>query len=389
MKLPIRIMTRDFDLLGEVDGYDSLQITRSWHEIGMIEMRINRYKQNANKLNRGCIIFPHNHLNKGYVIRHKEIELDEKGKVTENWIIRALSLKSWLAQRLTMPPDHTAYDNKQGDAESVMLHYVANNVITPVNPARILPDIILADNLNRGSHVEWQSRYKNLAEEQAEIGFLSGLGWNVDIDYRNKQYVFQVLEGRNLVAGQSGLPPVIFSPEFDTLGELKYTESELDFKNYAVVAGQGEGVERRIVTVGESAGFERYELFVDARDVEEEIYDDEEGGESEPRPEADIIADLENRGRQKLAEHEQEIYMEGQALSKSRLVYERDYDLGDMVTLQNRGWGVTLDARITEVKEIYESGRPKKIELTFGNSRPELKDVIKRQLSGMKTELTR
>jgi|SRR5690625_1213778 len=386
MKLPIRIMTRDFDLLGEIDSYESLQIERSWHGIGMIEMLVNRYKKHTDKLQRGHIIFPHNHTNKAYVIRHKEIELDERGKITENWVIRALSLKSWLAQRLTFPPDHTAYDRRQGNAETIMLHYVANNVTNPTDSARTLPDIVLANNLNRGPHIDWQSRYKNLAEELEEIGLLSGLGWNIDIDYENKQYVFRVLEGRNLVATQSELPPAIFSPEFNTLGELKYTESEIDYKNYAVVAGQGEGVDRRIIHVGDSEGFDRYELFVDARDVEEEM---EEDDERVPRPVEDIEADLENRGQQKLAEHEQEIYMEGQSLSKSRLIYERDYDLGDMVTLQNRGWGITSDTRITEVSEIYEKGRHRRIELTFGNDRPTLIDKIRQELNGMKIEMTR
>lgn len=388
MKLPIRIMTREFELLGEIDSYESLQIGRSWHGIGVLEMRINRHNKHVEQLQRGNIIFPHNQLHKGYVIRHKEIELDERGKITENWIIRAQSLKAWFTQRLTFPPEHTAYDSKSGDAESVMRHYVVNNVIDPADEDRVLSGIVLEDNLNRGDHIEWQSRYKVLAEELAEIGFQSGLGWNIDIDYENERYIFRVLEGRNLVASQSELPPVIFSPEFGTLGELRYTESELEYKNYAVVAGQGEGVERRIVHVGDSTGFERYELFVDARDVEEETYDDDET-EPKPRPEEEIIADLINRGEQKLKEHEQEIYMEGQTLSKSRLVYEQDYDLGDVVTLQNKDWGITLDARITEVKEIYESGRPRRLELTFDNDKPTLVTKIKQELSGMRLEMTR
>lgn len=383
--LPIRIMTRDFNLLGETSRYESLQITRSWHGLGVLEMRINRYKQHADKLQRGNIVFPHNHLNKAYIIRHREIELDENGKITENWIIRALPLKSWLSQRLTIPPSHTAHDNKSGDAESVMHHYVNNHVINPADSNRVMQDIILFNNLNRGENIQWQSRYKNLAEELGNIGLQSGLGWNVELDYETKQFVFKVLEGRDLSANQSELPPVIFSPEFNTLGQLSYVESELDYKNFAVVAGQGEGVERRIIEVGEqSTGFDRYELFVDARDVEEETDDDP----PQPIPVAQIEERLRNRGNQKLAEHEQEIYMEGQALSKSRLVYEKDYNLGDVVTLQHKGWGVTMDARITEAKEIYEVGG-KKIELTFNNNRPTLIDKIKQQLSGINQELTR
>lgn len=250
-----------------------------------------------------------------------------------------------------------------------------------------LADLIMDANSNRGPSTEWQSRYKVLSEELEKIGLLSGLGWNIDIDYEAKKYVSKVLEGRDLTVGQSLHPPAIFSPEFGTLKQLNYFESELEYKNFAVVAGQGEGAERRIVTVGDAVGADRRVLFVDARDVAEET-DREDGRDPVPRPIADIEADLINRGNQKLAEHEQEIYLEGQALSKSRLVYEKDYDLGDIVTLQNREWGVTLDARITEVKEIHEPGKIG-TELTFGNNRPDLISKIKQELAGMQGELTR
>lgn len=382
----LRIMTRNLELIDEITQYASLQLTRSWHGIGNLELRINRYLKGADQLQRGRILFLHNRLDQAFQIRHKEIELDENGKATENWIIRALPLKSWLGQRITYPPSHTAYDNKQADAETVMLHYVTNNIVSPVDVSRKMQGLVLAVNELRGATVNWQSRFKNLAEELSEISQLSGLGWNVEIDAVNKQYVFRVLEGLNRTAGQSLVPPAIFSPEFGTLQQLSYTESDLNYQNTAIVAGQGEGVDRRIIHIGEHTGFDRYELFVDARDIEEETQPEE--GDPVPRPPAEIEADLVNRGNQKLAEHEQEIYLEGQALPKSRLTYGEDYDLGDMVTLQNKEWGVTLDARITEVKEIYEPGNIG-LELTFDNSRPTLISKIKQELAGVRNEIVR
>ncbi|MEK3953204.1 siphovirus ReqiPepy6 Gp37-like family protein [Psychrobacillus sp. FSL K6-1464] len=384
MSLPIRVMTRHFQLINEVNLYSSLQITRSWHGIGALELRINRYLPGASKLIKGRIIFPHNKLNKAYVIKHCEIELDASGKASENWIIRALRLKSWTNQRITYPPSTTAYDNKQDNAENVMRHYVTNNIINPVDDNRRMKDIILSVNQMNGENISWQSRYKNLAEELAEISLLSGLGWNIEIDIETEKYVFKVLKGRNLSTEQSILTPAIFSPEFNTLGQISYAESELNFRNYAVVAGQGEGIERRIVEVGESSGHDRYELFVDARDVLE-VTDDQYPALRTPE---EIEADLINRGNQTLTEYVQEVYLEGQALTKSRLEYEKDYDLGDIVTLQNREWGITRDARITEVKEIYEPSG-KQIELVFDNSRPTLISKIKQQMSGIKAEITK
>jgi len=384
MTLPLRIMNRNFELITEIDQYSSLQITRSWHGIGSLELRINRYLPGANELIRGRIIFPHNKLNKGYMIKHREIELNENGKASENWIIRALPLKSWTGQRITYPPSTTAYDNKQADAESVLYHYVENNLVAPVDVNRAISDVVVATNLNRGQIVSWRSRFKNLAEELSEISMISGLGWNVDIDTTNQQFVFKVLEGRDLTVNQYILPPAIFSPEFNTIGQLSYTESDLNYRNTAIVAGQGEGLARRIIEVGITTGHDRYELFIDARDVAEET-------EADPpvaRPVLDIEADLTIRGQQALTEYQQEIYLEGQALTKSQLIYERDYDLGDMVTLQEREWGITRNARITEAKEIYEQSG-KKIELVFDYSRPTLISKIKQELAGMKTEITR
>lgn len=383
--LPIRIMTRDFALVGEITQYTSLQITRSYSGIGSLELRVNRYARNADQLTKGRVIFPQGQTDRAFVIRHREIELDAEGKITENWIIRAPSLKSWFSDRLTIPPDGLSQDKAKAPAESVMYHYANTQAIAPADAGNVLPITAGIDHA-RGDDIEWETRYKDLAEEMTKISELSGLGWNIGVDYVAKGFVFNVSQGRDLTAGQSLLPPAIFSPEFGTLKQMSYVESDLDFKNVAVVAGQGEGAERRIVTVGDlsATGLDRRVLFVDARDVAEETEDDP----PVPLSPAQIEESLRNRGLQKLAEHTQEVFLEGQALSQSRLVYGRDYDLGDIVTLRNREWDVTMDARITEIKEIYEPGNVG-IELTFGNSRPDTLTLIRQELDGVRNEIVR
>lgn len=385
-KKPIRVITQDFQLLTEIDSYSSLQVVRRWHGIGELELRINRYMKDTHLLQRGVLLIVGGQLHKVYIIKHREIELDESGKATESWLIKAPALKSVLGQRITLPPSHTAYDNKQGPAEEVMKHYVNNNAINPVDVNRIIPNLIIAENLNRGDSLSWQSRFKNLAEELEGQSLASGLGWNVYLDIQAKRWVFDVLEGRNLTASQSDLPPVIFGPQYDSLKTLSYSESELNYKNTAYVGGQGEGVERRVIELGDSMGIDRHELFVDARDVEEEVQPEE--GDPYPRPEHEIISGLTNRGMQNLKEREQEQFLEGQILTNSPFEYEKDYDLGDIVTIQNKDWGVTMDARITEIKEIYESSGYQ-IEAVFGNDRPTLIDKIKQGFKQYENELKR
>jgi hypothetical protein len=375
---PIRIITPGFELRGEIDDYSSLSFTRSWHGVGQMELRINRYKKHVEHLVKNNLIMVN--PKKAYIIKHREIELDENGKATENWVIKALQLKVITGQRITIPPSTTAYDNKQGDAETVMKHYVTRNLTNAIDAKRNIDLLSIAPQFNRGPSVSWQSRFKNLAEELVDISLNSGLGWGIVLDIPNKKWIFDVYIGRTLTAGQSILPPVIFSPQFDSLQSLHYSESELNYKNSAYVGGQGEGINRRVVEIGNDTGLLRQEVFIDARDVEEKDENDQ------PLPEAEIVNALTERGHQKLLEFLQEEYLEGQILTKSPFTYEEDYDLGDIVTIQNKNWGVTMDARITEIKEIYETGGYK-IEATFGNNRPTLIKKIKQELSQISGEV--
>lgn len=380
---PIRVINEQFELLTEIDNYTSAIIERDWYGIGSLELEINKNIPGADLLQRGNILFLGANLDEAFIIRHREIRLDEEGRASEVWKIEAPSLKSILSQRLTVPPSGTGYDRLTATAETVMKHYVANNVTDPEDIARRVDLVEIATDQSRGPSLEWRSRYKNLADEMASIGFVTGIGWNISLDIQNEKWVFDAKEGKDLTASQSENPPVIISPQFDSVKELEYLETELDFKNYAYVAGQGEGADRRVIPEGSSStGLERYELFVDARDVTEE--DDDQN----PRPEQDVIDELKARGQRNLREHEQERYFNGQLLMKSPFEYQVDYDLGDIVTLQNKEWGVTMDARITIIREVYDADGMN-IEAVFGNDQPNLITKIKEGFGQLSNEVRR
>lgn len=384
---PIRIFTSDIELLGEISNYESLFFVRKYHGVGDLELRINRYKQYTDTLQKGNVIVIGNDKHKSYKIEHREIELDQDGKVTENWLIKAHELKAVIGDRITLPPSHTSHDNRSASAETVMKHYVNRNIINPVDNKRKITQLLLAPDQARGPHVNWQSRFKNVAEDLAEISLVSGIGWGVRVDYDLRKWIFDVSEGRDLTVNQDVHSPVIFSPQFDNIKTMHYVDSDLNYRNTAYIAGQGEGVERRVVELGQASGLARKELFVDARDVSEET--DIEGEDPIPRPPQEIINDLISRGEQKLAELIQETFLESQIMTHSTFKYEEVWDLGDIVTNQYLDWGVTLDARITEVKEIYEPENGMQIEVIFGNSRPTLIQKIKQELSQISSEVRR
>ncbi|MEA0553530.1 siphovirus ReqiPepy6 Gp37-like family protein [Lysinibacillus irui] len=380
MNKPIRILSLNMDILAEIDNYESMFFNRSWYDVGTIELRINRHIKYANTLLKDNLILIGTDLNKVFIIKHREIELDESGKVTENWLIKGYSLKSIIAQRITIPPANNAYDIKTGTAETVMKYYVYQNLVNPINSKRKIPHLLIETDQQRGIQLSYSTRFKNLAEDMNILSLSSKLGWDVTLDLKNKKWIFDVMEGRNLTVGQSVNPPVIFSPQFESLKSLHYTESELNYKNLAIVAGQGEGVDRRIIEVGDYTSTKRHEVFIDARDIAE--VDENQQLISQEK----ITEALVDRGKQQLKEFMQEEYLEGQVLTNSPFEYQKDYDLGDFITIQNSDWNISMDAQITDIKEIYET-TGFSIEATFGNNRPTLIQKIKQEFNQISGEV--
>lgn len=364
---PIRIIDTSFNLLAEIDDYESLVWIRRWHIYGDFQMQININKNNTNVLQKGNIVLFGNYPG---VILHREIKVDENGKGGETLKIKGYSLASILARRITVPPIGCGYDVVNDYAEGAIKHYVDFNAVNPIDTQRRIPQLVIAPNQNRGANIKYQTRYKPLDEEIKAISLYSGLGWDITVDLINKNWIFDVLEGKGLTTSQSINNPVIFSIDFDNIKSQQYIDSDLGYKNHAYIGGQGEGALRTIAETGEGlTGLDRVETFIDARDIENE-------------------ADLIPRGQQKLAQYAQIKSFESEILTKGPFEYQKDWNLGDIVNIVNPKWGISLETRITEVKEIWEPNGFK-LEATFGNSIPTLIDKIKQEISSYKEEMVR
>ena len=362
----IRVFDYELNILAEIDNYESLIWRRRWHKPGEFELHINFNKRNTSELKKGNIVVCNDEAG---IIRQREIKLDEGGKGSEELIIKGSSLSCILGRRITLPPEGQAYDKVTSNVETIMKSFVDRNCINTVDARRKMPLLELAPDQARGIQTTYQTRLKQLDEELEKLSLVSGLGWDIFLDLTNKKWVFDVMEGRDLTAGQTINPPVIFSVDFDNIKAQQFIESESGHKNVAYVGGQGEGVNRAITETGEDAsGLDRLETFVDARDLED-------------------VNSLPERGKQKLAEMKEIHSFDSEIMTDGPFRYKEDWDLGDVVTVRNSSWNMTLDARITEVVEIYEPNGFW-LEATFGSNIPTLIEKIKQEMDEPVTEKT-
>lgn len=179
------------------------------------------------------------------------------------------------------------------------------------------------------------------------------VGFSLKRDESTGKFMFNLYYGTDRSYKQNDFPYVVFGPDFDNLVTSDYTENKSKYCNVTLVAGEGEGSERKTLEVGDktSTGLNRRELFTDARDLSSEVEEesDEEEGETVKRTltDAEYNALLKNRGLEKLKEVEIEKTFDGQVDAKTMYQYGRDFFMGDICELVNQ-YGKEARVRVVE-----------------------------------------
>lgn len=355
--MELYIFDRDLNFQGVLESFFSLRWVRRYSKCGEFELHCNLTSETLQLLQKGNVVWKKGDLEAGY-IEYRNLKQDTEGK--ETLIVKGKFLTGYLGRRIIW-----GTESLNTTAELAIRGLVNNHAINPTDTDRTIDLLTLGSIKNYTQSVNYQTSYSNLLDEVESIANANELGIRTLIDIQNKQMIFDIYEGMNRTAGQSENAPAIFSREFENVLEQEYIDSLNNYRNIALVAGEGEGSERRLVTVGEGEGLDRYELFIDARDLQQEDMTTEE-----------YNAVLSDRGQSKLAEMRKIQTFESKINLNSNLKYKEDFNLGDIVTCTSKKWGITVDTRITEIEEVYEENGFS-VNITFGNNIPTLIDKIK------------
>lgn len=363
--MELYIFDRGLNFIGILDTFFSLRWIRRYHKYGEFELHCSLTPQNLELLKRENVIWKKEDEEAGYI---EYINLKQDTEGNEILVVKGKFLTGYFDRRIIW-----GQEIFNTTVENAMRTTVDKNCINPADLDRIMPGLILGTTKGFIQNINYQVTYKNLLDELEKLSITSGLGYRTIVDIQNQQMIFDIYKGLNRTAGQNINPPAIFSKEFENVLDQEYTDSLNNYKNLALVAGEGEGSARELLTVGQGIGLDRYEIFVDARDLQSK---DENNNVI---PTADYRKMLEERGNSKLSEFTDIQTFDSRINIRSNLIYKEDFDLGDMVTCTSKKWGITIDTRITEVEEIYEeSGFD--INVIFGNNIPTLIDKIKQEL---------
>lgn len=224
-----------------------------------------------------------------------------------------------------------------GFVEDGIRHVINENVIEPADQNRVIPNFTLEPKMGYTDTMDIQSLSDNIAEWMASICETYGYGWDVYIS--GGKYVFKLYKGLDRSYRQDVVVPVVFSPEYDNLLSSSYTYDNSEYKNAALVGGEGEGSSQRYATIGTATGLERYETYIDGGSVSSN---------------GDIITldtylkMLEDYGKQQLAEVSRPKKMDGEIIPVGMYTINEDFFLGDIVQIETKK-GISAVSRIIEI----------------------------------------
>ena len=208
-----------------------------------------------------------------------------------------------------------------------------------------------------------------------------------------------------------GNEAVVFSQSLSNIVGVEYENTTEEYCGVAYVAGEGEAEERKWYEVyaseeeEELSGWNRNELWVDARDIQSETSDGTQISDEEYQK---LIS---QRASEKFAENNSgESYESTVTEGNRQYVYGVDYQIGDFVTVIDDELKITVDAQVTSVT-VSEEGSQRITDVSFSygrirrdpvekikqigntstdnaNSVKYLEDVIRRTVTGPNSTLT-
>ncbi|WP_368552545.1 siphovirus ReqiPepy6 Gp37-like family protein [Enterococcus faecalis] len=266
--------------------------------------------------------------------------------------------------------------NQTKRPELICYDHLRNEVVAPSDAKRKINYLSVEQPATiTSSNISYQNSYGNVEEEiealceSYDFGFDEVPFSNGRIGSSSNGQIGATIRFRK---SQDRSKIVEFSAAFENITNEFIEKNNYDEATTALIYGEGEGKARKHTQVNSGlSGLERKEIYVDARDLQQTVDDVK-------MPDAQYIATLQSRGKEKLAEQPKVLALNGTInLNDSLFVFGRDFFLGDRVKRVS-SFGYSDTAALNSVTETWDD-KGYHIDGEFGNQSKTIIDVIKRK----------
>lgn len=328
--MQLRIFNSDMELLGIIENAYSIQWIRNYTSCGTFEIHTPIDSNTLKLIKLENLIWIQNKQECGVI---ESITIEQSAS-TSNVKIVGRFAESYFARRLIKNTF-----NFNGKVEEAM-----RQLVTLAD----IPRVKLGTLNGFNDKIQFQATYKNTLTYIEKLAQSSNIGFRLVPNFDAKTWTFETYKGIDRSEEQMDRPRVVFSQYNGDIAKAEYTANNQNYYNVCYVGGQGEGSARQVVIYGDNSltGLERRETFINGSDIEKGELTD-----------TDYNNALLQRGASNLKEKALVNSLEKEDRQFSNYAYQRDYDVGDIVTNKLELWHIKSSDRVTSVKEVYEHGR--------------------------------
>lgn len=281
-------------------------------------------------------------------------------------VITGYNLLGLLTQHIVLPPNFNGtgtadFDSVAGSAEKCIKYYWNNNVGINAHSKRRIPFVMVGSNLDRGKqNVSYSARFNLLSDVTAELAEAGDLVVTAVLDVINTTIIFDVHNPVDRTFGQQTVSPVVLATDRKTALSMRYSNGLTGSSNafYATKSGgQFDGATPvQLYKRGNYTGISRRE-----RHLNVSVPD---GG------------DMASQVSHAMTQYEP-IHTLTAEINFTRLRYREDFDVGDIITVSNKAWGVTSDLQITSATVTADSSGVS-VSVTLGGAKKSMVEILTR-----------
>lgn len=337
--MEVLVLDTSLTAVAILDTFDSLIWTDRYFKYGDFEV-CTAVTNNALNVLREDYYLVLNGSDHVMIIEGLEIKTNNENGNT--FLVSGRSLESILERRVIWKQTIL-----HGDFQNGVQRLLNENVIAPSDPNRTIHNFIFeasTDPAITDLVIDAQYTGDNLYTAIQGLCEANNIGFKITLS-DDGFFVFKLYSGVDRSYNQLVIPYVVFSPKFENILNSNYVESKKALKTIALVAGEGEGSDRKTTSVeipsGGGSDLARRELFIDARDISSTV----DSGTLTPE---EYAAQLSQRGIENLISNIFVKSFDGQIETTRLYKYGTDFFMGDIIQIANE-YDMETEVRVVEL----------------------------------------
>lgn len=365
------LLDAKFEVVAMIDHYESFIWSDRYNSAGEFELYLPSASPLTKEIKLGQYICC-NRSDRLMVV--EEIESKTDSYEGDHTIVTGRSLESLLDRRVIW-----GFTEISGNLQNGIQKLLNENVISPSESKRKIPGFTFkasSDSKVTSVTIENTQYFGEVVYDTiVELCQAHDLGFRVLPDYDTVGFIFELYAGVDRSYNQDSNGWVMFSPQYDNLGNSRYWTSKKDWRNAIMVGGEGDGASKTRVDVdlencADTTGIERREVYYsssvssdDGTELPEEdadgdgIIDEREERQYQAAVKAKqdkYEASLRSDGKLKLGEYQTIKGFDGEVEANVQFEFGKDYKLGDIIEIEDE-YGHTGTSRVTEYTITHDT----------------------------------